>query len=1415
MMPAAKMLDPIVGVDVHIVQPPGTVPPVPVPHPHTGMLFDPFDLAPYIGATVKVGGLPRAVAGTGSKMMPEHTPIGGTFVKPPANDSEMFMGSASVTADGDPFSYMALPLLSCWDVGGPPVPRPPRSMLPSLVLPTTVVLAVPSGVTVGGAPTVSLTALAGRVGLGPLLALYNFAKTGNPLALIGLAGPALKGLKFLNKKLKITKRTKCGRGVKLFGGKLTLGGEPINLITGAQFFDVDDMVEPGGLFRFSRHYSTAKRDRLGPLGYGFTHAYEQTLELFPQAWRYRDNEDVEVDFEPLSAARRSTKSGGMTLRLVSGRTDVAELLRRGKPTLRFALPTTQRQGVAYLSSVHQGSRDLELRYDEQRLVGFIERDRSWPEAQRIVFSLEYDSQGLLVAVWRRADTGIEAVVRYGYDARQGLLMRSMDAERRMSGYEFDARRLMTRRQDPGGYEYTWAYDAKGRCVETSGRDGLWACRMEYHPQQRETHLLQDGARFVLRYDQNHRITERVLPDGGVETWEVDDQGRIVGEVDAGGRAMTWLYDDDGAHFQRVDRFGNRFPTEWEAPFTADPMAPAWPETPLQREVGPVPADEATLGGDPRLLQHLPAEAQGVARGLVRLRDPGHSVAAVAEHYDRLGRLIERRDAAGRVHRWNYGHSEHAIRHRDADGKVYERKTERWNLITAEIDPLGHTVGYAYSPREEVTCITDPLGNETHYDYDAQDRLIRIRRAGGVEEEHIHDPQDRLVEIRDAHGDALVELSYDHRCLVSGRTLADGHTHTLEHDRAGNPTVVSTDEHDVHIERDHLGRVLADRVDGLGIEHSRGGRRRTSMVLGRFPIGTRPLIDETGRDVGVVVVDPTGGTHTIRRDRGSLVLREHANGSRELSEYDDRGHCSVRIGTRITDDGQVRCDTIRYTRSTEGDVLQVEDSIRGTTRYEVDDAHRLVGEDGPRGRVDFVHDEAGNLRDKPGLGNVTLGADNQIVAANGETFTYDDRFHLATRDDGETTTRYHYDPLGMLVRVEDDGEEPWTAAYDAWGRRLACGRGEDQTRFYWDGERLAAELRSDGRLRVYVYASADAMQPVVFVDYDDLQDEPERGRVYAVFYDQVGQPLRIEDASGRTVWWAAYVDPYGEIEVADAEIDFALRWPGHYYDASVGLHYNRYRYYDPRLGRYLQSDPLGQAGGLNVYAYPSNPLLDVDVIGLTKHTGKGGGKAGSKGPTKGAKKPGTRPKAPDPADIQNNPKRYAEMRADEIRANQRKGSSETFHVQVVKGPDGKNKAVITSSTDHQKAPKPIGLKPGEEFRAPDPPRPMKKGADGRPTRSPEPHPKGSSKHHAEQRGARSLKEGEKVVAGAPTRGCCAGCKKAMNNTDTSGRPRPPSTDPPMSDTIPEHRRDKKDFNDYRRERKKETGSPWTYPEDGSS
>ncbi len=85
----------------------------------------------------------------------------------------------------------------------------------------------------------------------------------------------------------------------------------------------------------------------------------------------------------------------------------------------------------------------------------------------------------------------------------------------------------------------------------------------------------------------------------------------------------------------------------------------------------------------------------------------------------------------------------------------------------------------------------------------------------------------------------------------------------------------------------------------------------------------------------------------------------------------------------------------------------------------------------------------------------------------------------------------------------------------------------------------------------------------------------------------------------TVVWEALYKPFGEGEVnPNSSITNNLRLPGQYYNEETGFHYNYFRYYDPGTGRYLKADPIGLAGGLNLFVYVSgNPINWVDPDGL--------------------------------------------------------------------------------------------------------------------------------------------------------------------------------------------------------------------------
>ena len=120
----------------------------------------------------------------------------------------------------------------------------------------------------------------------------------------------------------------------------------------------------------------------------------------------------------------------------------------------------------------------------------------------------------------------------------------------------------------------------------------------------------------------------------------------------------------------------------------------------------------------------------------------------------------------------------------------------------------------------------------------------------------------------------------------------------------------------------------------------------------------------------------------------------------------------------------------------------------------------------------------------------------------------------------------------------------------------------------------------------------------FLDYANEHVVPEDAQSYYLFTAPSGMPLRVEDRMRRVVWAPDDVHAYGQLEFArPPKIALRLRFAGHFEDEHTGLFYNRFRDYDPRLGRYLQPDPIGIAGGENLYAYPANPLVCVDLRGL--------------------------------------------------------------------------------------------------------------------------------------------------------------------------------------------------------------------------
>jgi RHS repeat-associated protein len=122
----------------------------------------------------------------------------------------------------------------------------------------------------------------------------------------------------------------------------------------------------------------------------------------------------------------------------------------------------------------------------------------------------------------------------------------------------------------------------------------------------------------------------------------------------------------------------------------------------------------------------------------------------------------------------------------------------------------------------------------------------------------------------------------------------------------------------------------------------------------------------------------------------------------------------------------------------------------------------------------------------------------------------------------------------------------------------------------------------------------------------MKDMSAEGAYYYI-NNHLGAPQIITDDSGSVVWKAEYL-PFGNVNILTADIKNNLRFPGQYYDAETGLHYNWNRYYDPETGRYIAADPIGLDAGINLYAYVGgDPINVADPRGL-KPTRSSGAKS---------------------------------------------------------------------------------------------------------------------------------------------------------------------------------------------------------------
>jgi RHS repeat-associated protein len=986
-----------------------------------------------------------------------------------------------------------------------------------------------------------------------------------------------------------------------------LVGDPVDTLTGAVFDRKLDFRLTGPLeLSWYRHYDSSQNRRRLRLGWGQTHDFDRSLRTEGNRMLYEAPIGRVYDFPLLEKDGSESLRNGCRLRRLTQRR--YQLFSHGEPAMEFEFSEIQQP--ARLRRLFQGENQIQLQYDSsrrlERIIDSIGRSIAVVEA----------INGCLLSLTLEGVKGAPALLLIAYEYDQpGNLVATKNAAGHGYAFTYDAENRMIERRGRTGFKFRFAYDEQGRCVRSTGDDHLYDLRLTYPVPRRITKVQRaDGGIWTYKFDATGGLIKIRDPLGGVQKFLRNETGQITGEVDPNGNVTRLVYDETGAPVKKLPplRPPVLLPEDPNAP---DPRIHRVAANAAEYEFGRLLDDQNAITLPEKNVVPclpLPSEAKRCVatraeKEIPKAAENGFNVRplgvmwwpdpASGRVFNDLGKLVGQRDEWDRLRQWSYDPSGNVARHTDFDGGNWAYEYGPWHFLRSLTNPTGAKVAYSYTTEGEVACFTDAAGNRSEYTYDLKDRLIEIRRQGSVRDRYTRDAAGNLLAKHASDGRLLLQFEIGPGNLPTKRVLSSGDEHKFDYDDSGRHLLAATKKDAVEFAYDDLGNCVLEMRNGRGVEHRFfNGRCPGESVFFEQYIA-RYNHDKEGK---LTITDPGGKSHDIRFHGHGLIERRFSNRSVETAQYDNLGRCHF----KYAENREGRVWKRRYHWSGEGELRRVEDNLRGEVLHEYDAAHRLnrrvIG-----GRVeDYETDAADNLIRQPGLREVILQPGNRLHSVDGLKVTYNDRNHIDVRETSDGPVRHAYDSRDQMVAVETP-KGSWSADYDALGRRSRKTWSGQTTEYFWNRDQLIAEVHADGSFRLYLYADPLAMTPLIFLDYDSLQASPESGRRYFIFTDQIGTPCLVEDESGAEVWRAG-IEPFGDAKVAaGAKIEFNLRFPGHYLDPELGLHYNRFRHYAPRLGRYLQSDPWGIAGGYNLYAYRSNPLLQVDVRGLGEENLKKG------------------------------------------------------------------------------------------------------------------------------------------------------------------------------------------------------------------
>ncbi|WP_147393159.1 RHS repeat-associated core domain-containing protein, partial [Paracoccus siganidrum] len=846
---------------------------------------------------------------------------------------------------------------------------------------------------------------------------------------------------------------------------------------------------------------------------------------------------------------------------------------------------------------------LRYDYDEQgRIIGWRDAKdthvhyawgpegritRTWSDSGHVGVTLDYDLANRRTAT--RTDDGELTLWDWTDD---GVVWRETDPLGHVWLTEWDRAFHVTARVDPLGNRHEFTYDALGNLTRATDPDGH-ATAYDYGP----------GGLLVAAID----------PAGNRTEYRHDARGNLVGATDALGRNSSLGLGERGQvlridlpggvqeriHYdpllrpsRRIDPDGHEirmgFDTEGRLRWLTD-------------QIGATTRYDMTRGPD---------NPRGALR---RVEQPDGSVSELS--WDVEGQLAQVTDPTGASRHFRYGAFDLPVETVDARGHRLRLEHDRQMRLTAVVNELGERYEFTHDAAGRVVAERDYSGLVTRYEHDAAGRVIRKTAPDGTRTDYRHSPAGRLLALRVTTPEGVAETRYDYdpRGLLI---------------RAEND--VATVEYDY----DALGRVVAERLNGrqISLDYSVAGHRvaRSGDVLYLAEGWTRaglPADLRIGDHAPLSFRHDPRGLEQLRHSPAGFALAQGHTVMGQLAEQiagpfarlpeEARigalgGARPVEIATRV---GARAHRTYDWDRA--GRAIAINDRVLGEVRLDYDDRGQVTTtrRDTPAGQTLLRHFEYDPARNISAV--IEAGRTQPVETSAGRVrrrgrvlYRHDSCGRVIEKRVEEPgfrprVWRMHWDGLGQLAALETPDGQCWRYAYDPMGRRIArMAAGQGGFACQWEGDRLIAEapMTADGTVawdaaRHWVYEPG-SFRPLAQI---------ERGRLHYIVTDHLGTPRELLSEDGEEVAWRGELSLWGDLaelrlprRAANDDsppTDCPIRFQGQFFDAESGLHYNRFRYYDPEAMQYLSPDPIGLAGGVRPQGYVDDPNGWVDPLGL--------------------------------------------------------------------------------------------------------------------------------------------------------------------------------------------------------------------------